>query len=349
MGVRGLGAAGAGYGGFDAGVDLGLGELGGDADAVEDGFFVGRPMAYDADAADAEEGGAAVLGVVEALLPGLEGLLGEESADLRSDGGAQVFAEGGADEFGQAFAGLEGDVADEAVADDDVGAAIEEVAAFDVADDVEAGGAKKGEGFPGLGVALGVFFADGEQADAGVGDVEDAAGVEVAHDGELEEVCGVGVDVGADIEEDGWVAVGGGKDGSEGGAVDAGEHAEDHLCGGHGGAGVAGGKEAGGAAFADHFEADAHGGVAFGADGLGCLVVHADPLGGVDDLDGEDLATELGIEQWTEAIAGADEVDADVELTARSDGPANLGFGGLVGAHPVYGDVSRHLGVFLGL
>ena len=74
--------------------------------------------------------------------------------------------------------------------------------------------------------------------------------------------------------------------------MDAGEHAEDHLGGGHGGAGVAGGEEAGGAAFADHLEADAHGGVALGADGLGGLVVHGDPLAGGDDEDREVMSAE---------------------------------------------------------
>ena len=280
------------HGGFDAGVDLGVGELGGDADAVHDGVGVGRAVADDAGAADAEEGSAAVFGVVEALFEALEGALREKGAELRGDGGAEAFAEGGADELGEAFAGFEGDVADEAVADDDVGVAVEEIAAFDVADAMEGGLAEEREGVAGLGVAFGVFFADREQADAGLGDAKEVAGVDVAHEGELDEVFGVGVDVGADVEEKRGVAVGGGQGGGEGGPIDSGEHAEDHLGGGHGGAGVAGGEEAGGLPFADELEADAHAGVAFGADGLGGFVVHADPLGGVDDFDGKALAFE---------------------------------------------------------
>ncbi len=134
----------------------------------------------------------------------------------------------------------------------------------------------------------------------------------------------------------------GGENGGEGGAVDAGQHAENHLGGGHGGAGVAGGEEAGGAAFADHLEADAHGGVALGADGLGGLVVHGDPLGGGNDEDRQALAAEVLAQDGTEDIFGAGKVDADVILTRSEDGPANLGFGGLVGAHSVYNDIDRH-------
>ena len=126
-------------GSFDGGVDLGLSELGGYADAVHDGFFVRGAVADDADSADAEQWGSAVLGVVEALFEVVEGSAGEECADLRGDGGLERLAKGDGDELGGAFAGLEGDIADEAVADGDVGVAVEEVAAFDVADEVDAG------------------------------------------------------------------------------------------------------------------------------------------------------------------------------------------------------------------
>ena len=66
--------------------------------------------------------------------------------------------------------------------------------------------AEERQGVVGEGVALGVFFADGEQADARVGDVQDIAGVHVAHDGELNEIVGIAVDVGADIEQKRWGA-----------------------------------------------------------------------------------------------------------------------------------------------
>ena len=226
-------------------------------------------------------------------------------------------------------------------------------------------GAEHGEGVAGEGVAFGVFFTDGEEADAGVGDLEDVAGIHGAHDGELEEIFGVGIDVGAYVQQQGGAADGG-DDGGEGGAVDAGEAAEDHLGGCHGGAGVACGEEALGEAFADALEADAHGGIALGTDGLGGFVVHGDPLGGIDDgdlaidgaggeftgalhagvtrgLGGGEAGTE-GIAERITGLGGAEgggegglenffrayEGDADVERTARENGPANFRLGGLI-------------------
>jgi len=326
--------------------DVGFGELGGDADGVEDGEVVGGAVADDAGAADAEEGGAAVFGVVEAAFEVFEGFAAEEGADLGGDGGLEGLFEGVGDEAGEAFGGFEGDVADEAVADDDVDGAVEEVAAFDVAAEaVEVGaveGAEEGEGFAGEGVALAVLFTDGEEAGAGFGDAKDVAGVDLAHEGELDEVCGVGVDVGTDVEQGAGEAGSGGEDGGEGGAVDAFEGAEDHFGGGHGGTGVAGGDEAVGVAFADEPEADAHGAVFFGADGGGGLVGHADPLGGMDDVDGEVFAVAVEVECWADAVFGADEVDADGELAACGHGTANLGVRGFVGAHGVEDDVGQH-------
>ena len=99
--------------------------------------------------------------------------------------------------------GLEHDVADEAVADDHVGVAVEDVAAFGVAHEVEAGLLQDAERFLRQLVALAFFLADGEQADARRFDAEEHLRVEVAHDGELAEVGGLGVDVRADVEQDG--------------------------------------------------------------------------------------------------------------------------------------------------
>jgi hypothetical protein len=54
------------------------------------------------------------------------------------------------------------------------------------------------------------------------------------------------------------------------------------------------------------------------------------------------LAAESLPEERPQGVFGADEVDADVVLTARKDGPANLRLGGFVGTHRVYNDVNRH-------
>ena len=91
--VEHLPGSGGAEGGFDAGVDLGLGELGGDTDAVHDGALVGGAVADDADTADAQQGRAAELRVVEALLEVVEGAAGEQGPELRGDGGFEGLAQ----------------------------------------------------------------------------------------------------------------------------------------------------------------------------------------------------------------------------------------------------------------
>jgi hypothetical protein len=72
----------------------------------------------------------------------------------------------------------------------------------------------------------------------------------------------------------------------------------------------------------------------------------------VDDLDlrtpasiaHREPAAEGAVEGWAKDLLGADQVDADAKMARGEDGPANLGFGGLVGTHCIYNDVDRHLG-----
>src|ERR1035441_8805149 len=70
--------------GFDARIDRSLGELSGDADTVHDCLLVRRSVADDAHAADAEQGRAAILGVIEALLEVVERRSEEHTSELQS-------------------------------------------------------------------------------------------------------------------------------------------------------------------------------------------------------------------------------------------------------------------------
>ena len=112
--------------GFDPFVDVLPGQLGGYADGVLDGVGVGAAVGNDADAFDAEEGSAAVLGIVETFLEVVESRAGQHVANFPADGGFERFAQHLVDHVHQAFADFEGDVADESVADDDVGFAGED-------------------------------------------------------------------------------------------------------------------------------------------------------------------------------------------------------------------------------
>src|SRR5215472_6114400 len=350
---------------LDAVVNISLGEFGGDTDAVHNGALIGTAVAYDADAADAEQRSAAVLGVINALLEVVKGFAAQQRAHLRCDGGLKALAQGGGDEFGDAFTGLKSDVADESVADDDVGPAVVEVAAFDIPDEVKAKLAKQREGVTSEGVALGLFLADGEKAEPRVVDVKNVLGVHVAHNGELDQVVRIAVDVGADVEQDAGHAGGGGKDGGQCGTVDSVERAQDHFRRRHGGTGITGGDEAAGAALTDHLQTDSHGAVALGTDGKRGLVLHADPFAGLNEEDGRALTLaavlqaesfegigkgtavaillfEGGAQFWAQDILWAYQMNADVQMAGSQHCPANLRVWGLVGPHGIENDVYRH-------
>ena len=106
---------------FNAPGGAGLGELVGDANAVEDGAIVGGAVADDADAAHAEQRRATVFAVVEAAAELVEGLAGEQRAHLGGDGAGERLAQHIAHKAAHALTGFEGHVADKAVADDDIG------------------------------------------------------------------------------------------------------------------------------------------------------------------------------------------------------------------------------------
>jgi hypothetical protein len=338
---------------FDEAVDAGLGELCCNADAIADGAVVGGAVTDDADAADAEQGCSAVLGGVSFALEGGEGLAREQRADLGGDGLLERILEHVADEAGEALGGLEGHIAHKTIADDDVGVPVVDVAAFDIADEVERQTLDEGESLSGKLVAFAFFFADGEQADAGTGDLEHGTRVELAHDGELGEVLWATVDIGANIEQYAGGSGGGGQDSGQGGAIDAGERAENHFGRDHGGTRVAGGQETGGVALADELEPDAHGAVFFIADCRRSFFVHADVLTGVDDFNGQFFAVERLLEKRAQGILRADEEDLDRKLTCSLDSSTDFRIRRLVGTHGINGDNCQHanwgLAGFLGL
>ena len=169
-------------------------EFGGLDGAGDLGAFRGA-VADDDVAVYAEEGAAGLPGavreVVEALGEAFELGVGELAAELVLEEGGGGATEG----LGE----LEEDVADEAIADDDVGLVGKDIGAFNVADEVEAAFLEDGEGFLDLAVALAVFAADAEEADGGIIDAEELADEDAAHNGEAHELLGTTVDVAADV------------------------------------------------------------------------------------------------------------------------------------------------------
>src|SRR5690606_28373538 len=169
---------------------------------------------------------------------------------------------------------LEHDIADEAVADDHVDRALEDVVAFDIAAEVQRAAAQQlGRLFDDL-VALDDFFADVQQTDGGIVAVVDRLGQGRAHDGELQQVFGGAVDIGAQVEHGGGPA-GLVRDGrGDGRTVDAVQRFEHIARNGHPGAGIAGRDTSVGAAVLDRLGSQPPGGVFLAAQGDLDRVVH---------------------------------------------------------------------------
>jgi hypothetical protein len=151
--------------------------------------------------------------------------------------------------------------------------------------------------------------------------LEHTAGIHLAHHGKLLEVVGLAIHVGAHIEQHAWIALGGRHGSGQRRTVDAGHCAEHHFGGGHGRAGVAGGYKAGGLALAHQLEADAHGAVLLGADGVRRLLIHANAFGGMVDDDGQVFVFEVLVEQVAELGLRPDQVDAHGQSCGRRGWP----------------------------
>src|SRR5688572_22169205 len=120
----------------DVRVHLLLDEGRGRADRAADGARRRAAVADEDDAVDAEQRRAAVLGVVELLLQALEGGPHEERAELRLEVATDLLARALGNVADHGLGQLEHHVAGEAVGDDHVHLAPQDVPALDVADEV---------------------------------------------------------------------------------------------------------------------------------------------------------------------------------------------------------------------
>ena len=166
-------------------------------------------------------------------------------------------------------------------------------------------------------------------------DLEHGAGIDLAHHRELLQVVSFAIHIRAYVEQHAGIAGGTGHGSGQSGAVDAGQRAQHHLGRGHGRAGVAGGHKSRRLALADQLEAHAQRAVALGAHGLGGLFVHADPLRGVVDDDGQVFVFKMLVEQVAQLRLRPDEMHAHGQRAAGEDGSPDLRFGSLIGTNGV--------------
>ena len=170
--------------------------------------------------------------------------------------GLQSLLENRPNRLHKSLANLEGNVADKAVADNDVGVSVVKVTAFDIAEEIQRQRLDELEGITGKVVPLGLFFADRQQshpriAGGGKASAEDRTEVNVSHDGELLKVLRLAIDVRAHVQHDRGSLGGGGKNVGKRRTIDPGNDAENHLGRDHGGSGISSRDETGGGTVLD--------------------------------------------------------------------------------------------------
>ena len=123
-------------------------EAAGEGDAVAHGARRQSTVADETEPVHAEQRRAAELRRIDPARETPEGRARERRAQTRRRRRAELLAQHAADGVDHAFADLERDVAGEAVADDHVGIAVEQVVGFDVAGEVQAAGLEGSETRP---------------------------------------------------------------------------------------------------------------------------------------------------------------------------------------------------------
>ena len=94
-------------------------------------------MADNGDAAHAQKRSPAIFGIIDALAKLVVGVMRQHVADLRGDGAFQRLFEQRGNVQRHSFADFQRDVADKAVADDNIHGARENFTPLDVADEIE--------------------------------------------------------------------------------------------------------------------------------------------------------------------------------------------------------------------
>ena len=199
-----------------------------------EGKRVRRAMGFEDQTPQAQQRTAAVTAVVDPVLEALEHRHGDQRGQLGQRRAGEFLLDELAHHAGQAFAGLEQHIADKAIADHQVGGALEDVVTFDVAVEVDLASRRRAaQQLAGLLdhlAALGRLFADVEQADAGLFGAVECTDQRTAHHRKLQQVLGRAVDVGTEVEHLGEAAQHVGQQRGNGRAVDAVEGLQ-HITG----------------------------------------------------------------------------------------------------------------------
>ena len=122
---------------FDGVIHVVFAELVRNTNGILDRIGIGPAVTDDRDSLDPEQRRAAEFGIVQPPLERAKCILRKNVANLRRQRFLKFLAEHRDERFDQSFAEFQRDVSGESVTDDDVDIALENVAAFDVADEVD--------------------------------------------------------------------------------------------------------------------------------------------------------------------------------------------------------------------
>ena len=252
-------------------------------DRVAHGQRGGRAVGDDHHAVDTQQRTAAVGFVAAFFLERLERAVGQHRAAQAQRVALDLRLEPLGNGLGGGLDGLEHDVADEAVAQHHIEIAFKQVAAFDIADEMNARRLfEQLEGLLGECRALFLLLAVGHQPHLRVGDAQHVAREGGAHHRVGHEMLGLGIGVRPGVQNVAKpVLVGNGRRDAR--AVHSGKGAQFQRGGGHGGTGVAGGNESLGLAFLHHVHRDVDRRLLLAPHGFRAGLGHADGLGRVHD------------------------------------------------------------------
>jgi hypothetical protein len=172
-----------------------------EGDRVGDRRARARAMSDDHEPSQPEQIGAAVGIRVEPLAQAPRSGTDEETAELPARAFLDLLSELVEKRLDRPLHELERHVPREAVADHHVGGMREQLAALDVADEVEMAGLEKRMRLPDEAIPLLRLLADGEKSDGRVGDAQDLLGEDGTHVPELDEVLRARVGIRACVDQ----------------------------------------------------------------------------------------------------------------------------------------------------
>src|SRR5678815_623480 len=124
-------------------IDIVLAELARDADSVFDGVGIGSAVAHDGNPLNSGQRCAAVLRIVEPALESAKCVLSEDGSNFRRKGAMQFLSKHRNERFEQSLTKFQSDVSRESVADNHIDITFEDIAAFNIADEVDGRLAKR--------------------------------------------------------------------------------------------------------------------------------------------------------------------------------------------------------------